>query len=91
VLAGGEVAVLVMAEAIGRLLPGVLGNAESAVDDSFGAGTNGLLEGPSYTRPASWRGLDVPDVLLSGNHADILRWRAEQSRERTAQRRPDLL
>jgi tRNA (guanine37-N1)-methyltransferase len=91
VLAGGEVAVLVMAEAIGRLLPGVLGNAESAVDDSFGAGPDGLLEGPSYTRPASWRGLDVPAVLLSGNHAEITRWRAEQSRERTAARRPDLL
>ena len=91
VLAGGEVAVLVMAEAIGRLLPGVLGNAESAVDDSFGAGPDGLLEAPSYTRPSSWRGLDVPPVLLSGNHGEIARWRAEQSRERTVQRRPDLL
>jgi len=91
VLAGGEVAVLVMAEAIGRLLPGVLGNAESAVDDSFSAGADGLLEAPSYTRPASWRGLDVPPVLLSGNHGEIARWRAEQSRQRTAERRPDLL
>lgn len=91
VLAGGEVAVLVIAEAVSRLLDGVLGNAASAVDDSFAAGPAGLLEAPSYTRPASWRGLDVPPVLLSGNHAEIARWRAERSRERTAQRRPDLL
>lgn len=91
VLAGGEVAVLVIAEAVSRLLDGVLGNAASALDDSFAAGPAGLLEAPSYTRPASWRGLDVPPVLLSGNHAEIARWRAERSRERTAQRRPDLL
>jgi tRNA (guanine37-N1)-methyltransferase len=91
VLAGGEAAVLVMVEAIARLLPGVLGNAESARDDSFAAGTDGLLEAPAYTRPAQWRGLDVPAVLLSGNHAEIARWRAERSRERTAQHRPDLL
>jgi tRNA (guanine37-N1)-methyltransferase len=91
VLAGGEVAVLVIAEAVGRLLPGVLGNADSAADDSFGAGPEGLLEAPAYTRPASWRGLEVPEVLLSGNHGAIVRWRAEKSRERTAQRRPDLL
>ena len=91
VLAGGEVAVLVMIEAIARLLPGVLGNADSAVDDSFAAGPDGLLEAPAYTKPASWRGLDVPDVLLSGNHAAIAAWRADRSRERTARRRPDLL
>lgn len=91
VLAGGEVAVLVIVEAISRLLPGVLGNDQSALDDSFSAGPAGLLEAPSYTRPASWRGLDVPPVLLSGNHAEIARWRAERSRERTAQLRPDLL
>ncbi len=91
VLAGGEVAVLVIVEAIARLLPGVLGNERSAVDDSFAEGTAGLLEAPAYTRPASWRGLDVPQVLLSGNHAAIERWRAERSRERTEQRRPDLL
>jgi tRNA (guanine37-N1)-methyltransferase len=91
VLAGGEVAVLVIAEAVGRLLPDVLGNAQSAVDDSFGEGPEGLLEAPAYTKPASWRGFDVPAVLLSGNHAEIARWRAEQSRQRTAQRRPDLL
>ncbi len=71
VLAGGEVAVLVIVEAVARLLPGVLGNAESAEDDSFAAGPDGLLEAPAYTRPASWRGLDVPPVLLSGNHAEI--------------------
>jgi tRNA (guanine37-N1)-methyltransferase len=91
VLAGGEVAVLVMAEAVGRLLPGVLGNDRSAADDSFGAGPQGLLEAPAYTKPASWRGLEVPEVLLSGNHAAIARWRAERSRERTGERRPDLL
>jgi tRNA (guanine37-N1)-methyltransferase len=91
VLSGGEVAVLVMAEAISRLLPGVLGNEQSAVDDSFAAGPEGLLEAPAYTRPATWRGLEVPDVLLSGNHAAIAQWRAQRSRERTAARRPDLL
>ncbi len=91
VLAGGEVAVLVIVEAMSRLLPGVLGNDRSALDDSFSAGPAGLLEAPAYTRPASWRGMDVPPVLLSGNHAEIARWRAERSRERTAQLRPDLL
>jgi tRNA (guanine37-N1)-methyltransferase len=91
VLAGGEAAVLVVVEAVARLLPGVLGNEQSAADDSFGAGPGGLLEAPAYTKPASWRGLDVPDVLLSGNHAAIARWRADRSRERTAERRPDLL
>jgi tRNA (guanine37-N1)-methyltransferase len=91
VLAGGEAAVLVVVEAVSRLLPGVLGNADSAVEDSFSPGTQRLLEAPAYTKPASWRGLDVPTVLLSGHHADIARWRAEQSRERTAERRPDLL
>lgn len=91
VLAGGEVAVLVIAEAVSRLLPGVLGNDQSALDDSFAVGPAGLLEAPAFTKPASWRGLDVPAVLLSGNHAEIARWRAERSRERTAQRRPDLL
>ncbi|PRZ43531.1 tRNA (guanine37-N1)-methyltransferase [Antricoccus suffuscus] len=88
VLAGGEVATLVMIEAIARLLPGVLGNSESAVDDSH---SNGLLEGPSYTRPESWRDLDVPAVLRSGNHAAISRWRRDESLRRTAVRRPDLL
>jgi tRNA (guanine37-N1)-methyltransferase len=91
VLAGGEAAVLVLVEAICRLLPGVLGNASSADDDSFGTGRQGLLEAPAFTKPARWRGLDVPEVLLSGNHAAIAQWRAERSRELTEQRRPDLL
>ena len=92
VLAGGEVAVLVVVEAVARLLPGVLGNAESAVDDSFAAGSMAsLLEGPVYTRPPFWRGRAVPDVLLSGDHAAIARWREEQAQARTAERRPDLL
>jgi tRNA (guanine37-N1)-methyltransferase len=91
VLAGGEAAVLVMVEALGRLLPGMLGNEESAVDDSFAAGPAGLLEAPGYTRPARWRGLEVPPVLVSGNHGEIARWRAQQSRERTARTRPELL
>ncbi|TQS44306.1 tRNA (guanosine(37)-N1)-methyltransferase TrmD [Cryptosporangium phraense] len=88
VLAGGEVAVLVMVEAIGRLLPGVLGNAASHEQDSF---SDGLLEGPAYTRPEVWRGLPVPEVLLSGHHAGIARWRRDESLRRTAQRRPELL
>lgn len=91
VLAGGEAAVLVMVEAIGRLLPGVLGNALSAPDDSFAADTSGLLEGPVYTRPARYRGQDVPEVLLSGHHAAIARHRRDESLRRTAALRPDLL
>jgi tRNA (guanine37-N1)-methyltransferase len=93
VLAGGEAAVLVMAEAIGRLLPGVLGNEQSAPDDSFGAGGGpmaGLVEGPAYTRPRVWRDREVPPVLLSGNHAAIARWRRDCALRRTAQNRPDL-
>jgi tRNA (guanine37-N1)-methyltransferase len=93
VLAGGEPAVLVMIEAICRLLPGVLGNAESASDDSFGAGVGamrGLVEGPTYTRPPVWRGREVPGVLLSGNHAAIARWRRDEALLRTARTRPDL-
>jgi tRNA (guanine37-N1)-methyltransferase len=88
VLVGGEAAVLVVVEAVVRLLPGVLGNPESARQDSF---SDGLLEGPAYTRPESWRGLAVPDVLRSGNHAAIARWRRDRALERTAARRPDLL
>jgi tRNA (guanine37-N1)-methyltransferase len=88
VLVGGEAAVLVMVEAVVRLLPGVLGNPCSAQQDSF---SDGLLEGPAYTRPESWRGLDVPEVLRSGNHAAIARWRRDRALERTAARRPDLL
>ncbi|MDQ4039475.1 MAG: tRNA (guanosine(37)-N1)-methyltransferase TrmD, partial [Actinomycetota bacterium] len=88
VLAGGEVAVLVIVEAFVRLIPGVLGNSGSAADDSY---STGLLEGPSYTRPARWRGHDVPEILLSGDHAAIAKWRREQSLARTSARRPDLL
>ncbi len=88
VLIGGEAAVLVMVEAVARLLPGVLGNTHSAQQDSF---SDGLLEGPCYTRPESWRGLDVPAVLRSGDHARVAAWRREQSLLRTGQRRPDLL
>ena len=92
VLAGGEVAALVMIEAIARLVPGVLGNEQSARDDSFAAGAmENLLEGPIYTKPPVWRGLAVPEILLSGNHAAIAAWRAKQAKERTAENRPDLL
>lgn len=88
VLVGGEVAVLVMVEALVRLLPGVLGNPRSAAEDSF---SDGLLEGPSYTRPAQWRGLAVPEVLRGGDHAAIARWRRDRALERTLAHRPDLL
>ncbi|NUT51546.1 MAG: tRNA (guanosine(37)-N1)-methyltransferase TrmD [Saccharothrix sp.] len=88
VLVGGEVAVLVVVEAVARLLPGVLGNPKSAAEDSF---SDGLLEGPSYTRPEVWRDLAVPDVLRSGNHRVIDRWRRDQSLRRTHERRPELL
>ncbi|CAO5164436.1 tRNA(m1G37)methyltransferase [Frankia sp. AiPs1] len=88
VLAGGEVATLVMLEAVARLLPGVLGNRESAAQDSF---SDGLLEAPMYTRPQVWRGREVPDVLRSGDHAAVARWRREQSLSRTRRCRPDLL
>ena len=92
VLAGGEVAVLVVVEAVVRLLPGVLGNAESHRDDSFAPGAmQDLLEGPVFTRPPVWRGLGVPEVLQSGDHARIAAWRREQARARTAARRPDPL
>jgi tRNA (guanine37-N1)-methyltransferase len=125
VLAGGEAAVLVMVEAISRLLPGVLGNDRSATDDSFGghsagdgpppaesppggalvpdlgsfggwpgddaASMAGLLEGPVYTRPRVWRGREVPEVLLSGDHAAIARWRRDAALLRTAANRPDLI
>lgn len=89
VLAGGEVAALVLVEAVTRLLPGVLGNPESLVEESHG--TAGLLEYPVYTRPPVWRDLAVPDVLVSGHHARIARWRRDRALERTARRRPDLV
>jgi tRNA (guanine37-N1)-methyltransferase len=88
VLNGGEVASMAMIEAIGRLIPGMVGNPESLVEESH---EDGLLEYPSYTKPSSWRGLDVPPVLLSGNHAAIAAWRREQQVERTRRIRPDLL
>jgi len=88
VLNGGEVAVLAIIEAVARLLPGVIGNAESLVEESH---EDGLLEYPVYTKPASWRGLDVPEILLSGNHGAIAAWRQTQRVERTRARRPDLL
>ncbi|WP_214413440.1 tRNA (guanosine(37)-N1)-methyltransferase TrmD [Sphaerisporangium fuscum] len=92
VLAGGEAAVLVMVEAVGRLLPGVLGNAESVADDSFAPGAMAsLLEGPVYTKPPVWRGHEVPPILLSGNHAAIARWRRDEALRRTAARRPELV
>ncbi len=90
VLPGGESATLVMIEAVLRLLPGVLGNPASLHEDSHSSRLTGLLEGPSYTRPPSWRGLDVPEVLLSGDHARIAAWREEAARQRTRERRPDL-
>lgn len=92
VLAGGEVAAMVIVEAVGRLLPGVLGNEASAVDDSFAVGSmDQLLEGPVFTKPPVWRDLAVPPILLSGNHGAIAAWRAEQAEARTAAHRPDLL
>jgi tRNA (guanine37-N1)-methyltransferase len=94
VLAGGEAAVAVMLEAVCRLLPGVLGNEQSTADDSFGGGEGkmrGLLEGPVYTRPRSWRGTEVPPVLLSGDHGAIARWRRDEALRRTAAVRPDLV
>ncbi|HZX06872.1 tRNA (guanosine(37)-N1)-methyltransferase TrmD [Kribbella sp.] len=89
VLNGGEVAVLVMVEAVARLLPGVIGNPESLAEESHSG--DGLLEYPVYTKPPAWRGHDVPEVLLSGNHGLIADWRHEESVRRTAERRPDLL
>ncbi|HLZ38855.1 MAG TPA: tRNA (guanosine(37)-N1)-methyltransferase TrmD [Mycobacteriales bacterium] len=92
VLAGGEVAVLVVVEAVTRLLPGVVGNVASLGDDSFAPGSMaGLLEGPLYTRPPTWRGLEVPAVLRSGDHGAVARWRRREALRRTAVNRPDLL
>ena len=88
VLNGGEVATIAMVEAIARLLPGMVGNPESLVEESH---ENGLLEYPSYTQPATWRGREIPEVLLSGNHKRVAQWRREQQLERTRRVRPDLL
>ncbi|MGA1469700.1 MAG: tRNA (guanosine(37)-N1)-methyltransferase TrmD [Aquiluna sp.] len=88
VLNGGEVAAVAMIEAIARLIPGVIGNNESLAEESH---NDGLLEAPSYTKPQNWRGLEVPEMLLSGHHAEIEKWRKAQALERTKQNRPDLL
>jgi tRNA (guanine37-N1)-methyltransferase len=88
VLGGGELAAMVVIEAVSRLVPGVVGSPESPANDSF---TTGLLQHPLYTRPARFRDLDVPDVLLSGNHAEVARWQRRESLRRTRARRPDLL
>ena len=91
VLSGGELAALVLIDAVVRLIPGVLGDDQSAHHDSFSGGNERLLDYPHYTRPPEWLGRKVPDVLLSGDHAAVDAWRREQSRQRTAERRPDLL
>jgi tRNA (guanine37-N1)-methyltransferase len=88
VLTNGAIAAVVVVDAIVRLLPGALGHEQSAADDSF---AGGLLEAPQYTRPAEFRGWKIPEVLLSGNHADIAKWRGEQAIKRTREKRPDLL
>jgi tRNA (guanine37-N1)-methyltransferase len=88
VLTNGGLPAMVLIDAVARLLPGVLGHEQSAADESF---SHGLLEYPQYTRPAEFRGMKVPEILLSGNHAQIAEWRAQQAKARTAQRRPDLL
>jgi tRNA (guanine37-N1)-methyltransferase len=88
VLSGGEVAAMVVIEAVVRLIPGVLGNSQSVEEESF---SQGVLEYPQYTRPEEFRGLKVPEILLSGDHEKIRAWRQNQARERTAKRRPDLL
>jgi tRNA (guanine37-N1)-methyltransferase len=91
VLTGGELPAMVVADAVARLLPGVLHDMEAARDDSFAPGAGGLLQGPQYTRPASYGGLEVPPVLLSGDHAAVARWRRRQALIRTRRHRPDLL
>lgn len=90
VLSGGELAAAAIVDAVGRLLPGVLGNADSSVNESFCRENEGLLDCPQYTRPAEFRGWKVPDVLLGGNHEEIKRWRRAASREKTERHRPDL-
>ncbi len=90
VLSGGELAAMVVLDAVVRLVPGVLGHDEGASEDSFASGADGLLEHPHYTRPREWRGRAVPGVLMGGDHAAIARWRREQREARTRQRRPDL-
>ena len=91
VLNGGEVAALVIIEAVVRLLPGVIGNPASLTEESHGVDHDGLLEYPLYTKPPSWRGLDVPEILFSGHHRKIAEWRRQQALARTRERRPDLV
>jgi tRNA (guanine37-N1)-methyltransferase len=91
VLSGGELAAAVIIDTVARLLPGVLGNQDSSVNESFGEENEGLLDCPQYTRPAEFRGWKVPDVLLGGNHEEIKRWRRAASREKTQRLRPDLV
>ncbi len=91
VLSGGELAAAVIVDSVARLLPGVLGNEDSARNESFSAESDGLLDCPQYTRPAEFRGWKVPEVLLGGNHEEIKRWRRAASREKTERLRPDLL
>ena len=91
VITGGELAALVIIDAVGRLVPGVLGASDSLHQESFNEGNGGLLEGPQYTKPAEFRGMSVPAVLLSGDHKKIIKWRREQALKRTYERRPDLL
>jgi tRNA (guanine37-N1)-methyltransferase len=91
VMAGGEVAAMAIIESVARLVPGVLGNRESPEVESFSVANRGLLEFPQFTRPQEFRGLEVPEVLRQGHHAEVRRWRAEQALQRTRERRPDLL
>jgi tRNA (guanine37-N1)-methyltransferase len=91
VLTGGEIPAMVLVDALVRLLPGVLGDAESANRESFGPGLEGLLQGPVYTRPPEFRGMKPPEVLLSGDHARVAEWRRQVALERTRERRPGLL
>jgi tRNA (guanine37-N1)-methyltransferase len=91
VISGGEPAAIVLVDALTRLIPGALGSKDSAPSDSFATGLEGRLQGPVYTRPSEWDGREVPDVLLSGDHARLEKWRKEQSESRTRERRPDLM
>jgi tRNA (guanine37-N1)-methyltransferase len=91
VLSGGELAAAIVVDTVARLLPGVLGNQDSSLNESFGEENEGLLDCPQYTRPAEFRGWKVPDVLLGGNHEEIKRWRRAASRKKTQRLRPDLL